>query len=106
VHPKLPPFHVDQFDLPHEPLGLLHVPLMTVMTENKLKTNHQPPEQPPVHADQFYLPYEPLELLHVAVLLHVVDVEDGGHGVHGLHPDQLHVRLIRLSAYRTTSNSC
>jgi hypothetical protein len=41
VHPAQPPVHADQFDVPHEPLGLLHVPLMTVMTENKLKTNQQ-----------------------------------------------------------------
>jgi hypothetical protein len=39
VHPEQPLVHADQFDVPHEPLGNLHVPLMTVMTENKLKTN-------------------------------------------------------------------
>jgi hypothetical protein len=44
VHPEQPPVHADQFDVRHEPLGLLHVPLMTVMTENKLKTNQQEQE--------------------------------------------------------------
>jgi hypothetical protein len=45
VNPELPPVYADQFDAPHEPLGLLYVPLMTVMTENKLKTNQQEQEQ-------------------------------------------------------------
>jgi hypothetical protein len=45
VHPEQPPVHADQFDAPHEPLGLLHVPLMTVMKENKLKTNEQEQRQ-------------------------------------------------------------
>jgi hypothetical protein len=44
VHPEQPPVHADQFFVPHEPLGLLHAPLMTVMTENKLKTNEQQEE--------------------------------------------------------------
>jgi hypothetical protein len=46
VHPEIP-----QFDVPHEPLGLLCVPLMTVMTENKLKTKQQEQEQ-----ELFFLP--------------------------------------------------
>jgi hypothetical protein len=58
------------------------------------------PEQPPVHADQFDVPHDPLELLHVTVLEYVVH---GGHGVHGLHPEQLHALL---SASRTTSCKC
>jgi hypothetical protein len=41
VHPEQPPTNANQLDVPHEPLGLLHVPLMTVMTENKLETNQQ-----------------------------------------------------------------
>jgi hypothetical protein len=41
VHPEQPPVHADQFDVLHEPLGLHHVPLMTVMTEKNLKTNQQ-----------------------------------------------------------------
>jgi hypothetical protein len=41
VHPEQPPVFADQFDVPHEPFGLLHVSLMTVMTENKLETNQQ-----------------------------------------------------------------
>jgi hypothetical protein len=41
VHPEQPPVHADQFDEPHESLGLLHVSLRTVMTENKLETNGQ-----------------------------------------------------------------
>jgi hypothetical protein len=41
VHPEQPHVHADHFDVPHEPLGLLHVPLMTVMTENKIETNQQ-----------------------------------------------------------------
>jgi hypothetical protein len=41
VHPEQPPVHPDQFDVPHELLELLHVPIMAVMTENKLKTNEQ-----------------------------------------------------------------
>jgi hypothetical protein len=41
VHPEQPPVHADQFDGPHEPLGLLNGPLMTVMAENKLKTNEE-----------------------------------------------------------------
>jgi hypothetical protein len=45
VHPEQPPVHADQFDVHHEPLGLLNVPLMTVMTENKLETNQQEQEQ-------------------------------------------------------------
>jgi hypothetical protein len=44
VHPEQPSVHADQSDVPHEPLGLLHVPLMTVMTENKLETNEQQEE--------------------------------------------------------------
>ena len=31
MHPEQPPVNVDQFDVPHDPLGLLHVPLMTVI---------------------------------------------------------------------------
>jgi hypothetical protein len=58
------------------------------------------PEQPPVHADQFDVPHDPLELLTVPVLVHVVL---GGHGIHGLHPDQLHALL---SVSRITSCSC
>jgi DNA-directed RNA polymerase subunit L len=42
VHPEQHPVHADQFDVSHE---LLHVPLMTVLTENKLKTNEQEEEQ-------------------------------------------------------------
>jgi hypothetical protein len=45
VHPEQPPVHADQFDVPHEPLGLHHVHLMTVMTENKLKTKQQEEQQ-------------------------------------------------------------
>jgi hypothetical protein len=45
VHPEQPLVHADQFDLPHEPFGLLHVSLITVMTENKLKTNQQQVEK-------------------------------------------------------------
>jgi hypothetical protein len=45
VHPKQPPVHADQFDVPYDPLELLNVPLMTVMTENKLKTNQQQEQQ-------------------------------------------------------------
>jgi hypothetical protein len=45
VHPEHPPVHADQFDVPHESLGLHHVHLMTVMTENKLKTNQQEEEE-------------------------------------------------------------
>jgi hypothetical protein len=41
VHPEQHPVHADQFDVPHESLGLLHVSLRTVMTENKLETNGQ-----------------------------------------------------------------
>jgi hypothetical protein len=41
VHPEQPPVNADQFNVPHEPLGLLQVPLMTVMTEKNLKTNEQ-----------------------------------------------------------------
>jgi hypothetical protein len=55
------------------------------------------PELPPVIADQFDMPYEALELLHVPVLVHLVH---GGHGVDGLHPNQLHTLL---SASRNTS---
>jgi hypothetical protein len=58
------------------------------------------PEQPPVHADQFDVPHDPLELLHVTVLEYVVH---GGHGVHGLHPEQLYALL---SESRTTSCAC
>jgi hypothetical protein len=32
VHPGQPPVNADQFDVPHDPLGLLHVPPMTVIT--------------------------------------------------------------------------
>jgi hypothetical protein len=28
VHPELPSVHADQFDVPHEPLELLHVPVL------------------------------------------------------------------------------
>jgi hypothetical protein len=28
VHPERPPVHADQFDVPHEPLGLLHVTVL------------------------------------------------------------------------------
>jgi hypothetical protein len=45
VHPEQPLVHADKFDLPYEPFGLLHVSLMTVMTENKLKTNQQQVEK-------------------------------------------------------------
>jgi hypothetical protein len=45
VHPEQNPVHADQFDVPHEPRGLHHVHLMTVMTENKLKTNQQQEQQ-------------------------------------------------------------
>jgi hypothetical protein len=49
VHPEQPPVHADEFDVPHDPphdpLGLLHVPLMTEMTENKLETNPQEEEE-------------------------------------------------------------
>jgi hypothetical protein len=45
VHPKQPPVHADQFDVPHEPLGLLYVPLMTVLTGNKFTTNQQEQQQ-------------------------------------------------------------
>jgi hypothetical protein len=31
--------------VPYDPLELLHDPLMTVMTENKLKTNQQEEQQ-------------------------------------------------------------
>jgi hypothetical protein len=41
-----------------------------------------------------------LKHLHVTVLVHVVQ---GGHGVHGLHPEQLRALL---SASRTTSCVC
>jgi hypothetical protein len=41
VHPEQPPVYADQYDVLHEPLGLHHVPLVTVMTENKLKTNQE-----------------------------------------------------------------
>jgi hypothetical protein len=41
VHPEQPPVHADQFDVPHDPLELLNVPIMTEMTENKLETNQQ-----------------------------------------------------------------
>jgi hypothetical protein len=41
VHLEQPPVHIDQFDVPHEPFGLLHVSQITVMTENKLDTNQQ-----------------------------------------------------------------
>jgi hypothetical protein len=58
------------------------------------------PEQPPVHANQFDVLYDPLELLHVPVL---IIVAHGGHGVHGLHPDQLHAII---SASKTTSCFC
>jgi hypothetical protein len=58
------------------------------------------PKQPAVHADQFDVPHDPLELLHVNVLEYVVH---GGHGVHGLHPEQLHALF---SASRTTSCKC
>jgi hypothetical protein len=44
VHPEQPPVHADQFDVPHEPLGLLNAPLMTEMIENKLKTNEEQQE--------------------------------------------------------------
>jgi hypothetical protein len=45
VHQEQPPVHADQFNVPHDPLELLHVPLMTVMTENKLETNGQQEQQ-------------------------------------------------------------
>jgi hypothetical protein len=45
VHLELAHVHADSFNVPYEPLGLLHAPLMTVMTENKLKTNQQQEEQ-------------------------------------------------------------
>jgi hypothetical protein len=45
VHPEQSLLHADQIDVPHEPLGLLHAPLMSVMKENKLKTNEQLEEQ-------------------------------------------------------------
>jgi hypothetical protein len=41
VPPEQPPVHADQFDVPHDPLGLLHALLIIVTTENKLKTNEQ-----------------------------------------------------------------
>jgi hypothetical protein len=41
MHPEQPPGDADQFDVPHEPFGLIHVSLMTVMTENKLETNQE-----------------------------------------------------------------
>jgi hypothetical protein len=41
VHPEQPPVHADQFDVPYDPLELINVPLMTVMTENKPETNQQ-----------------------------------------------------------------
>jgi hypothetical protein len=47
-----------------------------------------------MHADQFDVPYDPLKLFHLPVLLH---------GVHGLHPEQLHALI---SASRRTSSSC
>jgi hypothetical protein len=28
VHPEQPPIHADQFDVPHDPLELLHVPVL------------------------------------------------------------------------------
>jgi hypothetical protein len=28
VHPEQPPVHADQFDVPHDPLALLHVPVL------------------------------------------------------------------------------
>jgi hypothetical protein len=28
VHPERPTVHADQFDVPHEPLGLLHVTVL------------------------------------------------------------------------------
>jgi hypothetical protein len=55
------------------------------------------PEQPFIHADEFDVPHDPLELLYVPVFVHVVY---GGHGVHGMLPDQLHALL---SESRTTS---
>jgi hypothetical protein len=45
VHAEQPPVHADQFEVPNEPLGLLNVPLMTVMTENELKTNEHEEQQ-------------------------------------------------------------
>jgi hypothetical protein len=45
VLPEQPPVHADVFDVLHGPLGLPNVFLMTVMTENKLKTNQQEQEQ-------------------------------------------------------------
>jgi hypothetical protein len=44
VHPEQPPVHADQFMCLMDLLGLFHVPLMTVMTENKLKTKQQEEE--------------------------------------------------------------
>jgi hypothetical protein len=41
VHPEQSPVHADQFDVRHESFGLLHVSLMTVITENKPETNQQ-----------------------------------------------------------------
>jgi hypothetical protein len=44
VHPVKSPAHADQFDVPHDPLELFHISLITVMTvmpEKTLKTNRQ-----------------------------------------------------------------
>jgi hypothetical protein len=110
VHQEQPPVHADQFDMPHDPLELLHVlslymrymGVIVYMDCTLINFGHfyVHPEQPPVHADQFHVPHNPLELFHVSVLIHVVH---GGHGVLGLHPNQLRALL---SASRTTSCSC
>jgi hypothetical protein len=41
LHPEQPPVHADQFEVPHDPLELLNVSIMTEITENKLETNQQ-----------------------------------------------------------------
>jgi hypothetical protein len=110
VHPEQPLVHADQLYVPHNPLELLHVPVLVHvvhgnhgvhgMHPDQLRALKVHPEQPPVHADQFDEPQEPLELLHVPVLVHVVH---GGHGVHGLHSDHFYALF---SASRTTSCLC
>jgi hypothetical protein len=45
VYPERPHVNADQFDVPNDPHGLLPVPQMTVMIENKLKTNQQEQQQ-------------------------------------------------------------
>jgi hypothetical protein len=95
--PEKPLVHVNQFDVPHDPLELINVPVLVhgehgglypEQLHALLSYSSVHPEQLPAY--QFDVPYDPLELLHVPVLVHVLN---GGHGVHGLHPEQFYALL-------------